>query len=394
MPRVTQVLDALARDARYALRTLRKSPVFTATAVLTLAVGIGANAAIFSMVDALLLRSLPYPEPERLALVSTVYRTPDQELHELSLTGATWEAVRDHAERIDAAPFSDWVTGVNLFADGRASNVDQQRVGAGFFGVLGVRAALGRSFTTEEDVPQGPAVAVLSHGLWARAFGADPDVLGRSILLRGEPHTVVGVMPEGFRSTAPAEVWTPMRASTTGEGAGQNYRVLVRLRPGVSWQEAEAEVDPRLPFTSFRRLGEVAAEALAHQRFLMTLVASLAAIAALLAALGIHGLVAHTVLERTRELGIRLALGSTRARALKAVTVPGVVLAAVGVVLGTGLALASSRVLAHFLWGVSATDPAVLAAGAGALVLLAAAASLVPGLRVLELDPARTLREE
>ena len=100
------------------------------------------------------------------------------------------------------------------------------------------------------------------------------------------------------------------------------------------------------------------------------------------------------MLERTRELGIRLALGSTRARALKAVTVPGVVLAAVGVVLGTGLALACSRVLAHFIWGVSATDPVVLAAGAGALVLLATAASLVPGLRVLDLDPARTLREE
>jgi ABC-type antimicrobial peptide transport system permease subunit len=130
------------------------------------------------------------------------------------------------------------------------------------------------------------------------------------------------------------------------------------------------------------------------KRFLMTLVVAMAAVAALLAALGIHGLVAHSVVERTRELGIRLALGATQRQVLAAVTGPGVVLAVAGVAIGTALALASARVLESFVWGVSATDPWVLAGAALAVVAVAAGASLAPGRRVLELDPARTLREE
>jgi ABC-type antimicrobial peptide transport system permease subunit len=159
-------------------------------------------------------------------------------------------------------------------------------------------------------------------------------------------------------------------------------------------RESLRATDPGLPFARFRRLGAVEARALAYQRFLMTLVVVLAAVAALLAALGIHGLVAHSVVERTRELGIRLALGATQRQVLAAVTAPGVVLAVAGVAIGTALALASARVLESFVWGVSATDPWVLAGAALAGVAVAAGASLAPGRRVLELDPARTLREE
>jgi hypothetical protein len=236
-------LDALVRDARFALRVLRKSPVFTATAVLTLALGIGANATVFSMVDALLLRSLPYPEPERLAVVSTVYRSPEGGGGEqTSQDGHTWEALRDHAELSDLA-VSGYPTGVNLFAGGRAVHLEQQRVSAGFFRVLGVAPRIGREFAPEEDRPGGPAVALLSHGLWRSAFGGDPSIVGGTVLLAGEPHTVVGVMPEGFRGTFPAELWTPLRPSTTGEGGGTNYQIVARLAPGATWEQARAEVD-------------------------------------------------------------------------------------------------------------------------------------------------------
>jgi len=159
-------------------------------------------------------------------------------------------------------------------------------------------------------------------------------------------------------------------------------------------RKAVAEVDPGLPFTAFRRLGDVEAAALAEQRFLMALVAALGAVAALLAALGIQGLVANAVVERTRELGIRLALGATAGQVLRAIAAPVAALTAAGIAAGWALALAAGHLLEHFLFGVSATDPWTFAAGALLLALVAAAATLAPGLRVLELDPARTLREE
>ncbi len=241
MTRAPQILDACARDLRHAFRRLGKRPAFTATAVATLAIGLGANAAIFSVVDALLLRALPYPEPARLALVSYDLRAGELEERHPTQDGGTWQVLHDHAKSVDLAPYSDWVTGINLLVGERAVNVDQQRVGAGFFRVLGVAPELGRGFSADEDVPGGARVAVHSDGLWRRAFDGDPGVVGRSILLRGEPYTVVGVMPAGFRSTTRADLWTPLRPATTGEGDGANYRIVVRLAPGTSWTEASSE---------------------------------------------------------------------------------------------------------------------------------------------------------
>jgi hypothetical protein len=153
--------DALGRDLRFGLRLLRKTPAFTLTAALTLGLGIGANTAIFSVVDALLLRPPPYPDPDRLALVSTTYRSPRGESTNISQDGRTWEVLRDNAKSIAVAVFSDWVTGVNVVAQDRAAYVQQQWVGAGYFRVLGVAPRIGREFTADEDMPSGPPVAVL-----------------------------------------------------------------------------------------------------------------------------------------------------------------------------------------------------------------------------------------
>src|SRR5262245_40364270 len=176
------------RDFRYAIRVLLKSPVFTITATLTLALCIGANTAIYSVVDRLLVRPLPYPHPERLALVVRHSQSATVTSDDTGQAGTTWEALRAGAsEVVDLAATAGRDQGVNFVAGGRADFVKQQRVSAGYFRVLGVLPAIGRPFTEEEDRVNGPAVVMLSHKLWVQAFNTDPAVLGRSVMLRGEP---------------------------------------------------------------------------------------------------------------------------------------------------------------------------------------------------------------
>jgi hypothetical protein len=224
-------------DLTFAWRTLRKNPGFAATAILTLALAIGANTAVFSLIDAVLMRPLPYAEPDRLGTLTRsvtiggVTRVEPLSAH----TGAVWEAVRDHATTVRAAVFSTANARVNLVAGDQALAVRQQRVGAGYFGVLGVSPSLGREFAADEDVPGGPAVTILSERLWRALFDGDRAVVGRTILLRGEPHTVVGIMPDTFRSMTEADLWTPLRPDRTGEGSGTNYMVIpnwTSARPG------------------------------------------------------------------------------------------------------------------------------------------------------------------
>ena len=186
------------RDLRYAVRVLLKSPAFTITAVLTLALCIGANTAIYTVVDRVLLRPLPYPQPERLAQVVT--RFDGGGIGEIGQTGATWEALRDGVTSLDLATTSGGFgsVGVNIVVGRHAEYIAQQRVSAGFFRVLGVAPALGREFTADEDRANGPAAVILSHTLWTRLFNGDPAAIGRTLTLRGEPYTIVGVMPSGF----------------------------------------------------------------------------------------------------------------------------------------------------------------------------------------------------
>jgi hypothetical protein len=239
------VLETLVRDLRYAFRMLRKTPAFTAIAVATLAIGIGVNTAVFSVVDSLLLKPLPYPNPERLVTMLTTARTP-RGTNEMpaALDGATFFAIRDNAGSLDVAVQGGggWGAGVNMVAQNRAANVKQARVSAGFFRVLGVAPLMGREFSADEDRPGGPPVAVLSHALWERVFDSRPDIIGGAIALRGEPYTVVGVMPAGFNAGSPADVWTPLRPNSSGEGGGINYELSARLKPGASWQLASQEL--------------------------------------------------------------------------------------------------------------------------------------------------------
>src|ERR1019366_5009720 len=228
---------ALWSDGRFALRQLRKSPGFTLIVIGTLALCIGVNTAVFSVLDAVLLRGAPYPEPDRLAVVITALRSGGAENIDTSQTGALFEEVRDHVASMDVAANAG-TDGANFAANDHPEYIQQQRVSAGYFRVLGIAPQIGREFSREEDVPEGLAVAILSHAFWQRAFHGDAAVLGRAISLRGEEYTVVGIMPHDFRAASPVDVWTPLRPSRKGEGARSNYEVIARLRPGVSWTQA------------------------------------------------------------------------------------------------------------------------------------------------------------
>ena len=180
-------------------------------------------------------------EPERLALLTTVARHNGVENVNTSQTGALFEAVRDGASSLDLAACSGY-GGVNFAGEGRLEFVQQQRVSAGYFRVLGVAPQYGREFEHAEDVPHGPPLAILSWDFWQRVYRGDPAVLGRSMNLRGEPYTIVGIMPKQFHGMGAIDLWTPLRPTRTGEGSGSNYGVVARLKPGVTWAAANSQL--------------------------------------------------------------------------------------------------------------------------------------------------------
>lgn len=358
--------DELVRNARQALRVLARSPGLTLTIVLTLGLGLGANTAVLSVVSAVMLRPLPYPAPERLALVQAVYGPGEEVAGRLdSHDGRTWEAVRGGTPSLLLAAYSGWPSGANVVVGDQALYLPQQRVGAGFFSTLGVPPMLGREFTPSEDVSGGPAVVVISYGLWQRLFGGDPAALGRALLLRGAPHQIIGVMPAGFRGGVEAELWTPLRPATTGEGAGTNYGILARLKPGASWPEARRELralgaarlaEIRWPSGEGRLdlLGLQAGQASDLRRRL--LVAWVVAVLLLaVAAVNVAGLLLAHGARRAAEIATRLALGGGRwaiIRQLLAETLAVAVLGGLcGLVLG-GLGIASLRGYARDLLGI------------------------------------------
>ena len=339
---------ALSTEVRFALRQLFKSPGFSITVLATLALCIGVNTAIFSVLDAVLLRPIPYPQPDRLALLVTADRSKPSEIPDTAQTGALYETVRDHAAGLDCSAYAR-PSGANFSAHGRADYIQQQRVAAGFFRVLGVAPRSGREFSREEDVPDGPALAVLSYEFWQRAFQGDTRILGQSIDLKGEPHTVIGIMPRGFRTTAPIDVWTPLRPNRDGEGSGDNYGVVARLRPGVSWPAASEELralsqvlrdDPHFP----REIKNFEERIIPLQRgltldtrsqLLITWAAVL--IVLVIGCVNIAGLLLARSGVRAREVATRLALGATRTAVVRQLFLESLLLAAAGGLAGVAV---------------------------------------------------------
>jgi predicted permease len=344
-------------DLRYAFRLIRQNWGFSLTVIAILALCIGANTAVLAVVSGAMLRPLPYPQPDRLAQIVLVFQHQGASNTQNSHDGRTWEAIRDRVPSIDAAVYSDWVTGVNLGVDGNGVYVKQQRVASGFFRILGVHPAIGREFTLDEDRAGGPPAVILSHALWHKYFHGDPGVLGKGVILRGEPYTVVGVMPAGFRSDSQTDLWTPIRPSTKGEGGGSNYGIMARIRDGASWQQASAQlasVTPELKKGhSWEKDDNVRLDAIPMQEGItsdlrqpLMLLWAAVGIVFVLGCVNIGGMLLARASGRVGEIATRLALGAPFSRIVRQLlmesTVLGLLGGLAGAVVGWG-ALAGLR---------------------------------------------------
>jgi len=342
-------MDALIQDLRYAARTLLKSPGFTLVAVLTLALGIGANTAIFSVLYGVLLRPLPYPEPERLVGLSQVYQGGRGERN---VNWPQYQFLLANSNVFEAAGVSTGV-GFNVFTGGAADRADGMRVSSSFFHILGVSPLLGREFTADEDQVGGPQVAILSYGYWQRRFGGDRSLVGRPIDLDGAPYVVVGVMPESFQSQPPADLWSTVAQVSRSVGTGTNLRLIGRIRNGLTFDQAQAgftttvaamrealprtmSKDVRLELYPFRKL------VVNNVRTPITELFGAVACVLLIACANVAALVLGRSAERARELAVRAAFGASRGRIVRQLVTENVVL----FLLGGGVAVAFAR------WGL------------------------------------------
>jgi len=383
-------------DIRFAVRLLRQNWGFSAIVILILALCIGANSAVLSIVNAALVRPLPYPDPKQLQHVVTVSPSNPSPV-ETTVDGTTWQLVRDHVPALQVAVYgSGPSSGVNVVVKNTGIFTRQGRVSSGFFGVLGIRPFIGREFSPEEDRANGPNAVILSHRLWLKYFGGDPRVLGTSILVVGASYTVVGVMPEQFEWGGDDDLWTPLRPSTTGEGQGTNYGIIARLRPGATLEQGKVQMATATEEARRRSLSlgselRVRLELVPLQqavtetvrRPLRILWLAVAGIF-LLGCVNIGGMLVARVSGRSNEFSTRLALGATPQRIIVQVLLESIVLSLIGGVVGLGLgylALSALRDLGRdafpFLQFVD-LDRSVVAATFFLMLLASVAFGLLP----------------
>jgi predicted permease len=393
-------------DLRFGWRQLIKAPGFTITAVLTLGLAIGANTAVFSLVDAVLLKSIPYPRPDRLGTIGVVQTRDGVEVGNFlaSVDGRAAQALKGSAPSVDAAFYAGLSTSVSLVAESRTISVAPQRISAGYFRVLGVPPAIGREFTNEEDVPGGPALVVLSDRLYRSLFNGDPSVVGQTILLKAEPHVVVGVMPASFRSNFDADVWTPLRPATTGEGGGANYGVVARLKDGVPWTQASGEAGAAIDSTVARRTSDsgitnshtlisLQDQMAGDVRLPLLMLSAGVGVVLLVACVNLAGLLLARAGRRTREIATRLAVGGDRRVVVRQLLIESLLLAACGGVAGLAIGAAvleglKATAVGLLLtpWGEVALDARVLAVTLGLTILTAILFGLVPAIQATRLD--------
>jgi predicted permease len=405
-------MNTLLQDLRYSIRTLAKSPGFTAIAILTLALGIGANTALFSVVNGVLLSPLPYPQPDRLV--------------------ALYSRTSDFAESSISYPnFLDWQRQNNSFAQlasyrqdsfnmtgaGEPQRLRTEMVGADFFPILGVQPLMGRTFTAQDDRPGAAPVVVLSGGFWERRFGSSPKILGQSISLNGTPYTVIGIIPANFyfrgNNFSLPDIYVPIGQWTDktflDRRVSMGMDAVGRLKPGVTFARAQADMNsvaqnlsrayPEADKNSGITLVPLKQDMVGNIAPLLYVLLGAVGFVLLIACVNIANLLLARSTGRTREFAIRAALGASRARMVRQMLTESVLLAFTGGFIGLILAAWGTRAAIAILpqalprAGNVGLDPRVLLFTLGVSVFAGILFGLAPALKTSQRNLTETLKE-
>ena len=347
-------MDTLLKDLKHALRMLRQSPGFTVTAIAALALGIGANTAIFSVINTVLLKPLPYPEPDRI--VELMNATPQGNFPGASVPKYNiWRAQTQVLE--DVAAFDSGGPGINVSGGDRPEQLKGIHVSYEFFDLFGARPVLGRTFSKEEDRPRGGNVVVLSNGLWQRRFGSDPHIIGKGIALGGESYTIIGVLASGFAFDPPADLYLPFQADPNSVQQAHYFGAAARLKPGISLGAAQASLKlageefrrkfpdggngPRVSFTAEPLQQTIVREV----RPALFILLGAVGFVLLIACANVANLLLVRATGRAREIAIRAAIGAGRGRIIRQLLTESVLLSVIGDVVGLAVGSAGVRAL-------------------------------------------------
>jgi predicted permease len=418
-------MQTLLQDLRFAARQLRKSPGFAITTILTLALGIGATTAIFSLVNAVLLRPLPFPEQERLVWINNTHAAREGQKSENGAVPNVFsypdflDLRKQNHSLVSMASYHD--TQFTLSSHGDAQHLEGFTVASDLFRTLGIHPALGRDFLAEDE-KAGTHVAMLSNQLWQTTFGSDRDIVGKNVTLGGVSYTVAGVMPAGFNfpvQTPAPQIWTTLADDSVDATGGQPMieergahflEAVGRLNPGVTIEQAQADLGllvtnlaAQYPKTNKRMTGAMVKTELEHMvgdtRPALRILFGAVLFVLLIACANVAGLLLARASRRRSEIAVRAALGATRTQIVRQVLVESVFLALCGGATGVILAIALLRTVVRFVpknlprLDQVSTDFRVLAFAVFVSIFTGVLFGVLPALRISRLDPSTTLRE-